>query len=97
MHCSHEGACCGDRFLEMYTWRVLSQGHVVISFSDWIIFRSIAGTYRINSSHEAVTGSSITIIAFIIIISITQAAKKPGCSVHINYAVSISIVWSFSQ
>ena len=42
-------------------------------------------------------GILITTIAFIIIISITQAAKKPGCSVHINYAVSISIVLFFSQ
>ena len=33
MRCSHEGACCGDRFLEVFTRRVLSQGHVVISFS----------------------------------------------------------------
>ena len=53
MRCSHEGACCGDRFLEVFTRRVLSQGHVVISFSDWFIFRSVAGTCRMNSSHEA--------------------------------------------
>ena len=53
MRCSHEGACYGDRFLEVFTRRVLSQGHVVISFSDWFIFRSVAGTCRTNSSHEA--------------------------------------------
>ena len=53
MRCSHEGACCGDRFLEVFTRRVLSQGHVLISFSDWFIFRSVAGTCRMNSSHEA--------------------------------------------
>ena len=53
LRCSHEGACCGDRFLEVFTRRVLSQGHVVISFSDWFIFRSVAGTCRMNSSHEA--------------------------------------------
>ena len=52
--CSHEGACCGGRFLKVFTRRVLSQGHVVISFSDWFIFRSVAGTCRMNSSvHEA--------------------------------------------
>ena len=34
MRFSHEGACCGDWFLEVFTRRVLSQGHVVISFSD---------------------------------------------------------------
>ena len=32
MRCSQEGACCGDRFLEVFTRRVLSQGHVVICF-----------------------------------------------------------------
>ena len=53
MRSSHGGACCGDRFLEVFTRRVLSQGHVVISFSDWFIFRSVAGTCRMNSSHEA--------------------------------------------
>ena len=28
MRCSHEGACCGDRFLEVFTRRVLSQRQV---------------------------------------------------------------------
>ena len=53
MRCSHEGACCGDRCLEVFARMVLSQGHVVISFSDWFIFRSVAGTCRMNSSHGA--------------------------------------------
>ena len=43
MRCSHEGACCGDRFLEVFTRRVLSQGHIVISFSDWFIFMKCRG------------------------------------------------------
>ena len=38
MRCSLEGACCGDRFLEVFTRRVLSQGHIVISCSEWFIF-----------------------------------------------------------
>ena len=38
MRCSHEGACGGDRFLEVFARRVLLQGHMVISFSDWLIF-----------------------------------------------------------
>ena len=64
MRCSHEGACCGDRFLGVFTQRVLSQGHVVISFSDWFIFRSVAGTCRMNSSHEAtlrLTGCNVVL------------------------------------
>ena len=51
MRCSHEGARCGDRFLEVFTRRVLSQGHVVISFSDWFIFLKCRG----NMLHEQFT------------------------------------------
>ena len=43
MRCSLEGACCGDRFLEVLTRRVLSQGHIVISFSEWFIFLKCRG------------------------------------------------------
>ena len=42
MRCSHEGVCCGDRFLEVFTRRVLSQGHIVISFSDWFTFSEVS-------------------------------------------------------
>ena len=51
MRCSDEGACCGDRFLEVFTWRVLSQGHIVNSFSDWFIFLNC----REDLSHEQFT------------------------------------------
>ena len=43
MLCSLEGACCGDRFLEEFKRRVLSQGHIVISFSEWFIFLKCRG------------------------------------------------------
>ena len=45
------GACCGDRFLEVFTRRVLSQGHIVISFSEWFIFLKCCG----EMSHEHFT------------------------------------------
>ena len=57
MRCSHEGSCCGDRFLEVFARRVLSQGHVVISFSDWFIawFIGLLVKCRGDISHEQFT------------------------------------------
>ena len=66
---SHEGTCCRDMSRGRILRAVHTQGHVAgisflkcshggscrrdMSFSDWFIFRSVAGTCRMNSSHEA--------------------------------------------